>query len=288
VRGGFSAGWGGRRYVHASVASPWILGRRLAVGAAIERSRDRNRGEAQQEDRSGLALSLAPTRGLNWRFPLDAGWEGVETRPDPPDSLRPVRRDDHRWLGAGVRRDTRGSPARAVRGSVLGLRAVGHGGLLGGSTSLLRYECDLLRLVPTGGRSSLTLASRCAWSRGDVPSFLRLGLGGASTLRGSAPGEYRGESRWFGWVEERFPLLPAREYTVAGGRYTLDVTVDGAIFLDAGSVWSGDALQRGEARARWGGGVGLRILLPLLSLVQCDVGTDGRAVLVHTLTGLRL
>jgi outer membrane protein assembly factor BamA len=287
-RAGFSGGWGGRRYVSVSAGAPWIAGRRLAATAAFTRSRERNRGEAQREDRLGASLTLAPTRGPRWSFPMSLGGEEVRAVPDPPDTARGARTDDHRWVGAGVRRDTRGSPARAVRGSLASLRAWGHGGILGGSTSFVRYECDLLRLFPTGERSALTLAARWTGSHGPVPPFLRLGLGGPSSLRGHEPGEHRGTSRWIAWTEERFPLLARREFALPSGRHVFDVTVDGAVFLDAGSVWERDQLRRGRARVRWGGGGGLRVLLPFVSILQCDAATDGRRVLVQVLTGLRM
>jgi outer membrane protein assembly factor BamA len=287
-RGGFSSGWGGRRYVSVAAGAPWVAGRRLAAGLACARSRQTNRGEEQQEDRVSASAALAPTRGPRWSFPCELGVETVRTDPEGPDSLRPSGRDDHRWLGAGFRHDSRDSRVRALRGSVVGLRAVGHGGILGGSTSLQRYELDLLRTVPTGGGSALTVAGRGSWSRGGVPRFLRLGLGGASNLRGHDISEYRGENRWFGWVEERFPLMAQREFRLAGDRETLDLTIEGDLFADVGSVWDGDALQRGVARMRWGAGAGLRFLVPWISVLQCDAATDGRRFRLHVLTGLRL
>ncbi len=151
-----------------------------------------------------------------------------------------------------------------------------------------RYALDALLVFPTGGESAFTAGTRAAWSRGAVPRYLRMTLGGVNTLRGHAQGEYGGESRWLGWLEQRFPLLPKRTREVWKGRYTVDFTVDWAVFADAGSIWDGDALQDGQAVARFGGGAGLRIVAPLVRLIRLDVATDGRRVRVYATGGVRL
>lgn len=287
-RGGFSSGWGGRRYLAASVGAPWFAARRISVGLGAARSRENNQGEKQREDRASVGLAFAPTRGTRWSFPFDLGVEEIRIDPAGPETPRASRTDDHRWCGGGFRWDSRDSRARSRRGSVVGLRAVGHGGVLGGSTSLVRYDLDLLLTRPTPRRGALTLASRCSWSRGRVPSYLRLGLGGASTLRGYDVAEFRGDSRWIAWVEQRFPWMSQREFRLPRARETLDLTIDALVFADVGSIWDGDALQGGRARARWGSGLGLRLLMPLISVLQWDVATDGRRVRLHVLAGLRM
>lgn len=287
---GVAGAWGGRRYGTAWWSTRWVFERRLPLGLSASRSRRTNEAEGTIEDRASGGLALAPTRGPSLSFPCGAGAEAVKTRRDPQAGLGLVsaERDDHRWLSAGVRWDNRGYRARAERGLVLGAGVAAHGGLLGGTTSLEQYLLDAAVVRPTGRGSALTFASRLVLSRGGVPSYLRMGLGGSSTLRGSAPNRWRGENRWVGWVEERIPLLGRRTLTLGGGRWTLDLTVDGALFADAGAIWEDGEDRTARPRLHGGGGAGLRLVVPFVSVLNLDVATDGESFRLHTSTGVRL
>ena len=107
-------------------------------------------------------------------------------------------------------------------------------------------------------------------------------------MRGYPEGAYEGDSRWYGWCERRFPLVPERTFILWHGRYAVDLTLDGAVFVDGGAIWSGDALERGRARARWGAGTGLRLMAPFFRLLSLDVASNGRAVRFSGMGGLRL
>jgi outer membrane protein assembly factor BamA len=183
--------------------------------------------------------------------------------------------------------DTREFRARPHEGSRLGASVAAHGGVLGGDVDFERYGFDCLRVFPTGREAALTAASRLSWSRGSVPRYLRLGLGGAATLRGYDEGEFGGESRWYGWCEERFPLLRQRTIPI-WRKYSFRFVVDGACFLDGGAIWDRNALEKGRARARWGAGAGLRLLAPIFRLLSLDVATNGRKLRAYALAGLRL
>ena len=75
--------------------------------------------------------------------------------------------------------------------------------------------------------------------------------------------------------------LPPREFTLPRARMTIDVTVDGALYVDAGTIWEGDALQRGRARGRWGAGARLTFHHAAGSRLRLDLATDGSRVRTH-------
>ncbi len=289
-RAALSAVGGGRQNLSLAYDTPWLAGRRLGLGAGIYGSRSRDRTDGLIVDQRGAYLSAEPSHGAQIGFPLLAGVERASSRPDPalgPGASASARTDDHRYLQLGALRDSRDSRFRPFTGSKVAISFEPHGGVLGGTTDFQRYGLGLLRVLSTGGGTAFTAASLLEWSRGSVPNYQRVELGGIGSLRGYAQGEFGGESRWNGWVEERFPILPKRTLSLRGGRINLDLTVDGAAFVDGGSIWEGHALEDGRASARWGGGVGLRFLAPWFNLVSLDVATDGRQVRAYGGGGLR-
>lgn len=283
-----SAVWGDRRGAALGYARPWIFGRRLGLAASVFLSDQEKPTERIRERSSGVAWSVSPALDYTSRVSLFGGVEDTRTRPSAQDELHPPprEREDHRWLGLQHSRDTRDYRVRAREGTLLRANATLHGGVLGGDADFVRYGLDALVVLPTPLRGAATLASRASFSDGPVPTYLRQTLGGVNTLRGHPQGQYGGESRWFAWVEERVPLLDRRTVHALGR--TLDYALDLAAFIDAGAIWDGDALRNGEVRALWGGGVGLRAVVPWVDLVRFDVATDGERVEVYAVGGLRL
>jgi outer membrane protein assembly factor BamA len=278
---------GDRRSFSVGYSVPWILGRRIGVGGNAFYRDVKKPTEEIRDQRRGFGLSVAPALSYELRTSFSGGAEEVRTSPLHPDG--PARETrDHRWAGIVAQLDTRDTRFRSLEGGLWRAGVTGHGGVLGGTEDLMRVNADVLRVVPTGAGTALTAASRILWSEGPVPSYLRVNLGGIDTLRGHPQGAYGGESRWIGWIEERIPVLPTRRISLWKDRYVFDYTVDATAFVDAGSVWDGDDLIDGRARARFGCGVGLRIVLPLLQALRFDVATDGRAVRAYGAGGLRL
>jgi len=288
---GLALSRGGRRGESIEFSSPWLAGRRLAYGVGLHRWRREIDAESLEEKSLGGAFSLRPSRGRAVSFPLEVGRERIRTRPWPEDEANDgvgAKTDRHGWLTMGVRRDTRLYRSRPRDGSLVGFSATRHGGPAGGNVDFTRLQLDLLQVLPTGGATTLTLAQRAQWSRGEVPPYLRLGLGGIDHLRGSPTGKFRGDSRWFAWVEERFALFPPWSFELPLTGELVDLTVDGALFVDGGTVWSGDALRRGRARGRWGAGAGLRITAPFIRLLSVDLATDGRRARLVAGAGARM
>lgn len=287
---GLSGRLGGRKGVAVGYAVPWILGHRIGAGFQLFSTEGKKRTEGIYETSRGFGLQISPSASYATRLGVSAGVEDTRTRPLHPDDPDhpPRERDEHRWLGVGVSADTRDYRFEPTGGFVLAAGATQNGGPIGGTTDFRRYHLDALRVFGTGGRSALTVGTRMLWSDGPVPRFLRINLGGINTLRGHPQGELGGESRWIGWIEQRVPVLAKHTFSVLGGRYRVDYTVDAAAFFDAGTIWEKDELLEGKARARWGGGVGLRLIVPLAQIVRFDAATDGKEIRFYGAAGMRL
>jgi outer membrane protein assembly factor BamA len=291
-QGAVSAGAGARRFLQIGYANRWSFGRRLGLNVHGGLLHTRNISQGTIEDHRGLSTGIAPARGPSVSFPAEVGWEEVRAKPDPhpaPAFSGTPRSsyDDHRWAGVGGRIDTRAYRARPRRGEVLYVGAAEHGGLLGGSVAMERYALDAMLVRPLGA-TVFTVASRSAISRGSVPSFLRLELGGPANLRGHPPAAYEGDNSWSGWVEERVPLIRGIEFTLPRPYpAAVDLTIDGAVFVDVGAIWNRGDWPAGRVRGRWGAGAGLRLAVPIFGLLSLDVATGGDSIRAQVLAGPR-
>ncbi len=279
---------GGRTGAGVSYGVPWIAGRRIGAGIGLFVSERDKKTERVRESRSGVSLSLSKSFGYERSTAIYGGVEEAKTDPlDPNEKNPPPReREDHRWTGVGFSHDDRDYRVRALRGRHLGLSVTQHGGPLGGDSDMVRYGINYLQVVGTGGGTALTLGTRALLSDGPVPTYLRQNLGGINTLRGYDQGEFGGESRWIAWVEERIPLLRKRTTRIWGK--TLDFAVDFTVFGDMGSIWEGNELLEGHAKSRWGGGGGLRLIMPWVDVFRIEVATNGENVIAYAASGVRL
>lgn len=278
---------GDRKSFSIGYSVPWVFERRVGIGGSAFYREVEKPTEEIRDLRRGFGFSVAPALSYELRTAVSGGVEEVRTSPlEPGGPPRETR--DHRWAGIVAQLDTRDTRFRSLEGGLWRLSVTEHGGPLGGTEDLFRVNADALRVWSTGGGTALTTATRILWSEGPVPSYLRVNLGGIDTLRGHRQGAYGGESRWIGWIEERIPVLRTRRISLWKDRYVFDYTVDATAFFDAGSVWDANELVEGSARARFGGGVGVRIVLPLLQALRFDVATDGQTVRVYGAGGLRL
>lgn len=284
-----SGALGGRKSGRIGFGTPWFLGRRLGFGVGTFYSDRKKRTELIRERRKGVSVALAPAWNYETQLTVFLGVEEATTRPLHPDEPNPPlrERDDHRWGSLRWSWDTRDYRARALSGHVVRLTATQHGGPLGGTTDFRRYGVDLLQVWSTGHGTALTAATRTLMSEGSVPRFLRQNLGGVNNLRGFEQGEFGGESRWYGWVEERVPLLRKQKLSIWRGQ-KIDFTIDATAFVDVGTIWEGNDLLRGNAQGRWGAGGGLRVVAPWVDVFRLEAATNGTKFRVYAVGGVRL
>jgi outer membrane protein assembly factor BamA len=143
-----------------------------------------------------------------------------------------------------------------------------------GQIDLRGFKTLFPRLV-VAGRGQTILTS------GTVPSYRDLVVGGAGSIRGQPSEVLRGTSIARSSVELRFKLLKSRRFGFTVpllpekvGQFTnFDLRIDGELFFDAGSAWTG-AGGFDTAQAKYGAGFGFRFFLPVFELVRLELAFD--------------
>jgi outer membrane translocation and assembly module TamA len=105
-------------------------------------------------------------------------------------------------------------------------------------------------------------------------------VGGSNTIRGWDFNASRGKNQFINSLEYRYTALETRAFRVFGVGLYAGLAL--AVFGDAGSAWSvSDDFSPGVIA---GGGIGLRIFVPFVSMIRLDFAVgDGD---VHTHFGI--
>jgi outer membrane protein insertion porin family len=210
--------------------------------------------------------------GLDWRelFELRLRYRSdrVDYDDAPASFLSPALRTANRGrfdaIGVQVLYDTREGrfPTSGIYATVIAERT------LSGDFRFTRVVGEARYYIPM--RQGHTLALRGVAGAGSegVPLSELFWIGGYDLLRGYAQDEFRGNRMVVGSVEYQFPVMEA---------------VQAAIFVDAGTVWSGgDELAR--VPVRFGGGAGLRFASPI-GLIRLDLAYGKRGFVYLSLAG---
>jgi hypothetical protein len=139
-----------------------------------------------------------------------------------------------------------------------------------------RFEVDARGYLGVAGRSALIIEARYDGADGELPPYEKLLLGGLTTLRGFAPGEFRGDNRITTSIELRTPVWEPLPVVLVG--------VNG--FWDSGTVWDHGSELRG-ARFHNGVGGGVFLMAGFVRLIA-DLGHGfGEGWQFHIGSGLR-
>jgi len=107
----------------------------------------------------------------------------------------------------------------------------------------------------------------------DLPTYLQYFLGGSNSIRGykleELGNELFGKNQFLYTLEYRYTLLPLRGFKIL--KWTISAGFELAGFGDGGIAWS-QAREFALDRARFGFGLGLRLLLPGVNMIRFDVG----------------
>jgi outer membrane translocation and assembly module TamA len=107
---------------------------------------------------------------------------------------------------------------------------------------------------------------RSGTSGEDVPSYLDYALGGANSVRGWDFNSRRGKNQFITSLEYRWTVWPTRTLRVFGVNFYGGLAL--AVFGDAGKAWGSPAHP--DDRFIGGGGIGLRLFIPYVSLLRLD------------------
>jgi outer membrane protein assembly factor BamA len=268
---------GDKNRFRLSYSTPWLGSRRQELGASINL-------EFPQTDVDEL-LSNRITVATTW-FVGDylvvrqgiTGFGGLErlkreeTHPDGGvDEIAPS-------IGARWFRDTRNVRVDPARGTLLQAALEYNYGLRGeDDLEYVRGAVDARGFRKLGW---LTIATRLNTiiSKGRVPDYRRVAVGGAGSIRGQPSEVDVGQSTATVAAELRFPLLPQRRFSIPIPGLprqisNFDLRVDGAVFVDTGTAWE-DREDLANTSFKTGGGFGLRIFLPVLELARLELAVD--------------
>jgi outer membrane protein assembly factor BamA len=258
--------FGGETLVSFQETAPYETHRRLWHSAALSLS-DRTTDLAQFEERSiDLDARIGAHFSEHWRSGAVFTFYGV-TSDVSGITLSPDNHDSFESIGGITEYDSRNSfrqPSRGWFNSVDGLWTTGSG----------RYatlDVDVSRYQPVAARQQVVATALLTLRSGvngvDLPAYADYALGGENTVRGRPFAEKRGKNQFISTIEYRYTALPARSFRVFGANWYGGLAL--AVFTDVGSAW--DHSYGFSDGLICGGGVGLRLYVPYVSMVRFDL-----------------
>ncbi|MCA9752574.1 MAG: BamA/TamA family outer membrane protein [Gemmatimonadetes bacterium] len=257
-------------------STPWLGDRRqeLAVGLNLELPRREETDLLSNRLLVGSTWYVGDYRELRQGI---TGYTGLErlTRSERSEDgsvnqLSPV-------LGARWSRDSRNVRIDPSRGSLLQFGTEYDVGLLEDGLQYVRTSADARAFRRIG---VFVLAGRMSavGTKGHIPEYRQLSVGGNGTIRGRESEVDQGNSIAFASAELRFPILPQVRFSIPVPGVlrrisNVDLRVDGAVFVDTGTAWE-DRHDIGATRFHTGAGFGLRIFLPVLELARFELAFD--------------
>jgi outer membrane protein assembly factor BamA len=180
-------------------------------------------------------------------------------------------------IGAQYFRDSRNVRVDPTRGSLLAATSEYATSWTSGGISYLRTSGDARSFISLGKRAVIAGRANTILTRGEVPVYRHVAVGGASSIRGQPAAVIFGENLARASMELRFGLMGTRRFNlpiplVPGRIKNFDLRLDGVIFADAGTAWAPRPLRDSELKK--GFGVGLRIFLPVLEVAGLELAFD--------------
>ena len=196
-------------------------------------------------DKDSVTLSPTNTDNLT-RFVLYAGWDSRDSKIDPRNG----------W-------NSELAISRELR-------------IFENSSSFTQLDFDLRRYqqLPGWDRHNLGIFALTTVRSGvvgqDVASWQRFGVGGTNTVRGWEYAARLGKNQMVGTLEYRATVVPPRLIRLPLGiNYRGGLQV--AAFGDVGIGWDTSEQFRSE-NVIAGGGLGVRLLVPIVSMLRFDIG----------------
>jgi outer membrane protein insertion porin family len=279
------ARFGGETAVEIELRNPWVAGNH--IGYATEyyyRNRD-NVIHGFFETANEVYLLVRGYVRENGRLGVQVFYQGIQSDTDGR-TLSPGN-IDHVIYGSLVAgydsRDLATNPHEGWWSSVDIVRS----GLFGTDSDFWQGNFDLRRFQPLASGQTLGLFSLYTATTGtvgiEVAPWQTFGIGGSNTIRGYDIGAKGGKNQFINTIEYRWNFVQPRPFSVSGITASLGLQL--AFFTDFGSAWN----TREEFRRNfiWGGGTGLRLIVPYVGLVRLDLGfgQDDPWIVFHIGTG---
>ena len=267
---------GGEEGVKFGIRSPWYPGRRPQYKVDFSwQIRDNNLDDFRENAITLESLIQTNVSG-NGRlgafflyYSIGSDTDGVTLDPD--------NRDEVPLLGAFVGLDSRNSAENPTSGWLV---YVDGGRVLWGSANYWRGNIDVRAFYSPWNRHTLAFFTFTTWTTGvigvDIPIWDDFHIGGTNSVRGWTFDARVGQNQSLSTIEYRYILLPPELVQISFLK--MDMGLELAAFWDGGTAWYQD---RPVADQIIGGlGLGIRLLLPSVSMLRFDfgVGESGAAI----------
>jgi outer membrane protein insertion porin family len=260
---------------------PWIRGNHLGAGLVVARLDRDDYLDGFQERSFEATPSVSTWIGKYGRARAVFSWFDISSNV-PGKTLSPTDTDHLRRLGAGIGFDSRDATHDARRGWYFDFDATRTGGPLGGNGDFWTTNVDARRYQPISGVGTLLLAGLLSLQTGTLdvtfPEYLQYRMGGENSIRGydldSLGATLYGQNQLIGTVELQHPILGQRPVHLLN--WTVRLGLDVAVFSDQGVAWTASS-DLTLPNVWVGGGAGLRLRVPGVSVVRLDfaVGRGG-------------
>ena len=262
--------------VSFSFGTPWIGSLRQEVGVGLNLEFPQKGVNDLRSNRLSFATTwfIGDFRIVRQGITGFTGIERLDREETHPDGLVQQLSPS---IGARWFRDSRNVRIDPHRGSLVQVAVEYAAGLIQEDLEYVRTAVDVRKFVQVrwllvAGRANTIV------TKGKVPDYRRLAVGGPGSIRGQVGNVDQGISTGLLSGELRFPLLPQRRFSIPipglpSHISNFDLRVDGAFFLDSGTAWE----DRGDARTtsfKTGYGTELRIFLPVLELIRVGIAVD--------------
>ena len=156
-------------------------------------------------------------------------------------------------------------------------------GIFGGDGDYWRLDFDVrryTRLPKLGDRHSMTFSTYAALTSGElgvtIPEWATAFVGGTNSVRGWSLGAREGQHQWLNTVEYWYRLMDQKRWKFWFIKWRMGLQL--GAFFDFGTAWSD--YQDLEANMIGGGGVGLRLTMPVVTMFRLDFayGEEGAGV----------
>ncbi len=175
-------------------------------------------------------------------------------------------------LGLFVQNDSRNS-IYPTDGWYMDLSAA-KWGVFGGDADYWRLDLDVRTYMPMpvlGDRHSITLSSYASLTSGElgetIPPWAEYNVGGTNSVRGWSLGSRQGQHQWLNTAEYWFRLMDQKRFKFWFIKWRMGMQI--GVFGDLGTAWSDPSDL--ETNMIGGGGVGLRLTLPVITMFRMDL-----------------
>ncbi len=279
------ARFGGELTVELDLRDPWVAGNH--IGYVVEyyhRSRENAIHQFDETANEAYLLVRSYVRE-NGRVAARMFYHGIQSDRDGK-TLSPENIDHVIYGSLVVGYDSRDLWSNPQAGWWNNIEII-KSGLFGTDSDFWQGNFDLRRFQPLARGHTLGLFSLYTYTTGtvgvDVANWQTFGIGGSNLIRGYNVGTKVGKNQFLNTVEYRWNFMQPRPFTYFGVTASLGLQL--ALFTDFGSEWNTN--DEFDDNFIWGGGTGLRLIIPYVGLVRLDFGFGDSDpwVVFHLATG---